>query len=289
MFRQIIVFTKFQELPSIKGLRSAAKALGREFITLDPLREASLFLENHAHFSLDIISPALLMIRTSGIEFDDFDFVLAKHLEQSGVTLSSPLWALETLRNKDRQLLTFHTHGLPIVPSWFIRGELPENVPWETKESDPQVVLKSIRGNKGIGHRLLAYSQLKEVWKGHSNDQRYHIQPFLSEAKEVRLLVIGDRSFYLKRELGRDWRKNSDYSPLSLYSPKKNEDNQFQNLIAQIKDLLKMKVFAVDLILSEERQRWEILEVNSHPGVEAASEVIGKEIPLYQYIIEAHD
>lgn len=291
VFRQIIVFTKFPELPSIKGLRRAATDTGRQFLAINPMREASLSLENCQMAPLnnfDIEDNALLIVRTSGIEFDDYDYFQARYLTQQGVTLSEPLWALETLRDKDRQMLFLHTQGFPIIPTLTLRGELPEKLPWE-KVGNQKTVVKSIRGNKGIGHQLLDRAELEKFWDEsiQKNDQRYILQPYVENAPEVRLLVLGDQVFTLGREQGRDWRKNSDYSSFVPYEPKKKEALFFEDTINKVKECLSLKVFAIDLIFH--LGSWHLLEVNSHPALESSKKAMRPMDNPYELFLKAYD
>lgn len=291
VFRQIIVFTKFPELPSIKGLSRAAQDAGRQFLAINPSREASFSLENGQNTLLDhfeILENALLIVRTSGIEFDDYDYFLARHLTQQGITLAEPLWALETLRNKDRQMLFLHTQGFPIIPTFTCRGKLPEKLPWE-KNGAHKTVIKSIRGNKGIGHQLLERSELEKFWDEslQKNDQRYILQPYVENAPEVRLLVLGDQVFTLGRELGRDWRKNSDYSSFIPYEPNKKEALFFEHTIKKVRQTLSLKVFAIDLIWHEET--WHLLEINSHPALESSKKAMRPMENPYELFLQAYE
>lgn len=291
MFRQIIVFTKFPELPSIKGLRRAAEDAGRQFLAFNPMEEAQILIENGklpSLFNKELATPSLLIPRTSGIEFDDFDYFLARHLSEQGVTLSEPLWALETLRNKDRQMLFLQTHQFPIIPTMALRGPLPKVLPWE-KKGARKTVVKSIRGNKGIGHKLFDRQELEEFWKLslQKKDQRYILQPYIENAPEVRLLVFGEQIFKLGREQGRDWRKNSDYSSFVPYQSSHEDEKQFNSLIIKVRDTFGLKVFAIDLILHN--SSWHLLEVNSHPALESSKKAMRPMENPYELFLQAYD
>ena len=157
------------------------------------------------------------MVRTSGILFDDIDLTLAKEFEERGARLHIPIPALRIFRDKSAQAQWLHTQGIPGVKSLVLRGQLnpTEFETWDS--SSEEFIVKSIRGNKGIGVKKFSRSDLSKFWEQTSNsfDQRYIIQPFLKEALEVRHLILGDEHFFIQKNPPKDpneFRKNSAYS-----------------------------------------------------------------------------
>lgn len=291
MFRQIFVFTKNQDLPSVKALQDLAMHNDIIFKVLNPLEEGQLTLGRHLQLckEADLDAPSLLIIRTSGIEFDDFDLLLAEAFQAEGICVNLPISSLRVLRDKDRQLLALRNLGLSIVPTIVARGE-PENFRGAIEEmihtyaDDQKLVVKSIRGNKGIGHKLLSLNEFLKEWKS-KEDQRYHIQPYLKERREVRMITFhhpeGVKNFFIERISGRDWRRNGDFTEFKQFTPSPTESEEFLEISSQLWKRFKMPCFAVDFIFDK---TWLILEVNSSAGFEKAQKTLG--LNLYQIYFE---
>lgn len=293
MFRQIIVFTKSPKLPSISGLRKATLRTGRKFIPINPMVETSFVLGENQFCSLTdkkFNSEDLLLIRSSGVEFDDIDLTFAQHLENRGIHAAELLSSLRILRNKDQQMLYLNHLNLPIVPTWILRGKISQEMPWCQKSGVEKFVLKSVRGNKGIGQKLLTRSELKTFWEDalNKNDQRYLIQPYLDSAPEIRVLALGENIFYLGRKEGRDWRKNSDFASFYPYPIGVDEKNTIDRYVSILKASLSLKVFAIDLIRDQEKN-WLILEVNGHPGLEASKHAMETSEDPYTLYLRSYD
>lgn len=146
----------------------------------------------------------------------------------------------------------------------------------QIKDHDMWVV-KSIRGNKGIGHQLLNQKGLFDFWNSAllNNDIRYLIQPY-SPGREVRHLILGKKSFFIEKVGSKDWKKNLANSEFINYMPTKKEEIHFKGVSERIQQELGLRTCAVDYLLVGDD--WKILEVNYAPGLVGAAKVFGEEI-----------
>lgn len=275
MFRQIIVFTKSPSLESNIGLNNAAKHIGLKLSYYNPFGEL-VWETSQKPINLPFIPDpeTLLLLRTSGVFFDDIDLHAAEHISQSfGSALSAPINSILNLRNKDQQTMLLSRLNIPIVETLLVRGELT----MAQLKSHEQWVLKSIRGNKGIGHQLLNQKELLEFWSSAllKNDIRYLLQPYLP-GREVRHLVLGKKSFFIEKLGSLDWKKNLANCEFTNYMPTKEEEFHFKKVASKIQKNLGLTTFATDFLLVN--NKWKVLEVNYAPGLVGAAKVFSEEI-----------
>ncbi len=267
-FNRILILTRNEELQSIKELKKLAISSGLTPEIINP------FDQLHLHHNQDC-SSCIILPRTSGILFDDIDLTLSELLIQQGAMGPIPIQAIRILRDKDRQYIFLKSLQLPLVPSILHRGKL------ESSHIDEGLwIVKSIRGNKGIGIERFSKEDLLDFWSKalQRNDQRYIIQPFIKSALEKRILCLGSKLYAIDKEnrVNDDWKKNAQYAEFTKARPSKDEEELFKSHAQKIKDHLKLPAFAIDYILNE--NEWNILEVNVHPGLEASSEAMGENL-----------
>lgn len=292
MFRQIIVFTKSATLPSIQGLKAAADQLGLPLKLFNPFQEltwdsaaGALPTKLVPYISWDSIgNQELILLRTSGILFDDIDLYLGEELKERGAHLHCPISSLQILRNKNQQALWLSRQKLAHVKTLLKRG------PLTTEELEmwcisKEYVLKSVRGNKGIGLKKFSKDELLSFWEqlqsGH--DQRYLIQPFHGDTREIRHLVIGKESFFIEKLPGSDWRRNAEFSIFEKATLKDTEKATLLANAKQIQNELKATCFAIDYLSVE--NNWEILEINANPGLHEANKHF--EVNLYETYLKS--
>ena len=139
--------------------------------------------------------------RTMGVNFDEFDLRVARHLETQHFQISNPLSLLTSLRDKVAQIQTLHQWGVPIIPSLILRGDIDGNnhtaiQRFIRQSKHSRFILKTERGNQGLGVSLIngidsLYSWLTTLRA--TRDQRFILQPFIEDAQEYRILMCGDQ------------------------------------------------------------------------------------------------
>lgn len=312
MVRQIIVFTKSSLLPSIQGLIDAAKTLEISITPFNPFEEtfwptdeAYKLPERLATFSQNLPTSKAgsnvethLIVRTSGILFDDIDLLLAQELERQGVKTSISIGALKLMRDKSAQALWLKNNQVPFVPTLNLRGKLDREslLKWsqkhqaqQTQQNKDQFIIKSIRGNKGIGVKKFTSEELFSFWDQcfEHQDQRYVIQPYFENCRELRLLCLGERSFFIEKDKPSDlceFRRNSQYSQFRKYEPEDHERQELKDMAETIQKELNCPSFALDLLKVGET--WKVLEMNASPGISSAQKVFPQE-NLYEHYLRS--
>lgn len=297
MFRQIIVFTKSSQLTSVQGLIGAAQTLGISLQTFNPFEEtlwdhqSGLKLPKRLEAAnSDQWQDTLVIVRTSGILFDDIDLLLAQELKKWGATLHLPLPALRLFRDKSAQAKWLWDNNFEIVPSLSLRGPLSEKLINDWSPHTKNFIVKSVRGNKGIGVKKFTREELLLFWEQthKSYDQRYLIQPFIEDTTELRHLVIGDKHFLIQKNPSIDpneFRKNSQFSEFTKYEGKNEEKEKLIGQAHLIQEKLNCDSFALDLLKVD--GQWKILEMNANPGLTQVSEVLKDEVDLFKVYLES--
>lgn len=270
VIRQIIVFTKSPHFNTVQQLKEASESLGILFRCFNPFQEGSHLIGSlEPPLPQPLASDTLLLPRTSGVLFDDWDLQLAGlWQEKFSIQLSHPLKALETLRDKARQALWLEKHQLPFIPTLIPRGILKEECLKRlssTGELLEHYVLKSIRGNKGIGVEKFTLKELISFWEKTDHDQRYLIQPLIEGQKEVRILCLGEKLLGIEKK-SREWKKNGQSSEFIPFTEKAHP---VFALSRRIQKLLDCPNLAIDCFLEGEEAT--IIEINANPGIEYAS------------------
>lgn len=276
---KLILLAENENLYSSKRLMDEARILGLEAEHINPY-QVSFELTPH---STHDCQNTFVLHRSTGIRFDDFDLCLSEHLESHGATIINSLKTIRTLRDKLSQHLFFEKAGLPAMPTFAMRGKLDleklEDVctRFSALSKESKFIVKTERGNKGIGVNLLESKQslfgLLETFWG-MQDQRFILQPYLP-GDEFRVLIIGGviTGVIHKQASQSDYRKNANRSigvyktidqvPAMIIDTAKKCYNQAEALVA-----------GIDLIYHNSQVY--ILECNLVPGFEAMEALSGK-------------
>ncbi len=283
MAKKLILLTQNPEISTIQGIAQHAIGQGVAVEFLDPFNNTNLV-------DIPAASELWLLPRTSGILFDDIDLHLCEAWIKAGAYCPIPLDSIKKLRDKDRQYLVLNQiegKELPLVKTLIHRGKLTldhlKNL--SSKESETKEwVVKSIRGNKGIGIEKYTTCELLHFWQEAvaKKDQRYLLQEFIPNAREVRVLALGQKLYAIEKvnfdEL--NWKKNAQYAKFEKAELTAKESEAFLRYSQIIREELRLPCFAIDLIFNESNQSapWQILEVNVHPGLDASSEAMGRNL-----------
>lgn len=298
MLRQIIVFTKSPDLTTIKGIRDSASFIDSEIITLNPNEQMTWSSkEGIGGLPGELLKRnPLIIIRTSGVEFDDSDLFLAQEMERQGASLATPISSQIILRNKDAQTLWMQANDVIHIETLIHRGPLTlEDL--EAWCPCDNYVLKPTRGNKGIGVTKFTPSELISHWKDlrENGDQRFLIQPFI-KTREFRQLVLGDQHFFIEKlpspDTPDEWKRNSEYSIFTEINedrlPKGVTKEELIQRAGLIQKRLGLANLALDLL--EQDDDLKVLEINGQPGLDSATEALRKKRPdinLYHLYMNA--
>lgn len=298
MFRQIIVFTKSDHLPIVQGLIDASQSLGISMVTLNPFDEVCWSMEGpaklperHKNLEKGDLKDTLLIIRTSGIFFDEADLLFARAMENRGAQIHFPLSSMMILRDKSAQCLWLIENGFSPVSTLFVRGPLTSEQLTSWQPDFEEFVVKSVRGNKGIGVMKFAKDDLLSFWQNVQSqanglrDQRYLIQPFY-QTRELRHLILGERHFFIEKGVPTkpgEFRRNTKFCHLEEARLETSEREHLINTAKILQQKLGAKSLGLDLLYIE--GEWKILEVNANPGLGEASNLF-KDINLYELYLK---
>jgi ribosomal protein S6--L-glutamate ligase len=280
----MLLFSEHSELYSTVRLMAEAKNLGLDPHWKNPYEHFTLGY--NAAAQLPTGRPLLILHRTTGVRQDDFDLQVSLSLQKEGITVVNDPHAMLFLRQKDWQDHLLKEHQLPTVPTYSFRGHPG---PRQQEEillalgpylgTKPQFILKSTRGNQGIGVSLLRgmdslMSVLETLWA--IRDQHFLIQPYLQEAVEYRLFICRQKILSALKRTPRknDFRANNDRGSAEIMDP------HHIPMICQ-QALLGVKaanIFygAVDILLW--REQIFILEINPVPGFKQLEKLTGENI-----------
>lgn len=222
---KILLIAENSQLYSSKRLMDEVEILGHTPLHLNPY-QASLGLGVSAIRKEEV---DIVLHRSTGIRFDDFDLMLSETYQDDGAVIINPLTTLRQLRDKLSQHHFFRREKLTCLPSIGLRGKI------DREELEPVInhfselagadrfILKTERGNKGIGVNLLEskrslWGMLETFWG--MQDQRFILQPYVP-GEEYRVLIIGNEiSGIIHKQNGSDdYRKNANRAEGVYLSP----------------------------------------------------------------------
>jgi glutathione synthase/RimK-type ligase-like ATP-grasp enzyme len=270
-----LILTRDLQLPSGKKLQDAFHQRGEKLSSFNP------FAQETGHLFRS--TPRGVLIRTTGILFDDGDLALAQSWKNRGaIALNSPE-SLLAIRSKDWQFSILEREKLPLLPWCPWKGQINERFfsqltkYWKCQK----LVVKTVRGCKGLGQYLIQDSnELVKLWNNfyQKNDQRYLIQAYLPAQKEIRLAFIGGQIWLMKKE-GTHWQKNASNAQWSALNEQEKKTLPFspQEVLEKVGHQFPLDYGAIDILISEQGE-WFLLEVNGVPGFEQWDQVFQMDI-----------
>lgn len=272
-FKTVYLASESPDLYTSKRLLSESKKLGYSSIWLNPYEQHISLKKKHSSQDLE----GLYFHRTSGTRYDDYDLLLAKYYQESGLKITNPLNAVDLFRKKDEQALFFNKHHLPTPDSIIYRGELTQEL-WEEARKlskNEKYVLKMARGNQGIGVNLIQGAQsLKSLLETfHAlRDQKFLIQPYIDHKREWRLFFLKNQLLAtIERTLTKDdFRGNSKRARAKLV---KKIPPSLDSMALKASQLSGLDYCGIDII--EDKDHFLILEVNPVPGFLQVEELSG--------------
>lgn len=240
--------------------------------------------------------PDLVINRTTALNFDDLDLSILSFFESKKIECRNPLRSFELLRNKERQLVELKNMGITAPPSLHLRGAIDDEklaiiekeikkwqkLKFTQKKYADQFVLKTLRGNKGIGVNLIRgfdslASVLETFWA--LGDQRIILQPYLHHQKEYRLFYLKNGESFLIEKTKKDnaFRSNANRSDTKWLKKIPTRLKPLLDISENVANKFQLHYAGFDFW---EASNGEIIlgEVNPVPGFENIEELTGENI-----------
>lgn len=196
-------------------------------------------------------------------------------LEKSGVRLVNPPRAIETCVDKYLTLERLRAAGLPVPRT--VVCQTAETVLSAADQLGGNVVLKPIFGSEGRGlERPRTSAELQATAASWVEAGRVvYLQEFIDHAGwDLRLLVIGERTWAMQRSNPHDWRTNASRGA-TVAAWQATADQQ--SLALKAAAAVGAPLAGVDLVYDRQGQPY-VLEVNSAPGWKYLSAATGSDI-----------
>lgn len=221
--------------------------------------------------------PALLLLGIPGGTLEQVVFRMdaLAALELTGVKVLNPPRAIETCVDKYLTLQRLGSNGLPI-PRTAVCQTLDQALE-ATNQLGSDIVLKPLFGSEGKGlERATNLKELRAIATRWLELGRIlYLQEFIPHAGwDLRLLMIGDRIWAMRRSNAGDWRTNASRgATIAPWSPNEQELEFARKAAAAVG-----AAFAgVDLVYDQHGAPY-LLEVNSAPGWKYISAATGVDI-----------
>ena len=230
-----------------------------------------LRLENPYHHSLPLQEPMFshqfTVLRSTGINYDDFDLTLMKYLEGLPIPSLNPWNEHQIFRDKANQWQWYQSHRIPHIPTALPKGPDILNYIVENFKTT-KYVIKTRRGNQSRGTWLINQNSSLKTWLNYlsnSNDKNFIVQPYLNFRQEWRVLFIGKKSWsFLKNSSdNHEFLSGNDLPFVHKQAPA-----EVSELAVKIQKNLYANFFSVDVGLTS--QGPVVIEVNLISGLEKA-------------------
>lgn len=221
--------------------------------------------------------PLLLLLGIPGGTLEQVVFRMdaLAALQLTGVNVLNPPRAIETCVDKYLTLQRLAAAGLPI-PRTVVCQTLEQTLE-ATKQLGNDVVLKPLFGSEGKGlERATNSEELRAIALRWLEAGRVlYLQEFIPHAGwDLRLLVIGERVWAMRRSNAQDWRTNASRGATnSRWTPNERE-LEFAHKAAST---VGAPIAGVDLVYDQQGAPY-LLEVNSAPGWKYISAATGADI-----------
>lgn len=221
--------------------------------------------------------PVLLLLGIPGGTLEQVVFRMdaLAALQQTGVQLLNPPRAIETCVDKYLTLQRLAAAGLPIPRT--VVCQTWEQASEGLQQLGGDVVLKPLFGSEGKGlERATDRETLRSITTRWLELGRIlYLQEFIPHAGwDLRLLIIGERIWAMRRSNPDDWRTNASRGArVAHWEP----DDRERELARQAAAAVGAPLAGVDLVYDRQGQPY-LLEVNSAPGWKFISAATGVDI-----------
>lgn len=174
----------------------------------------------------------------------------------------NPIATHELLRDKGHQFKFLERKGFHLIP-------------WRTLDSrgdflPEKILIKPIRGQGGWGIRVMNQEEFLK-WESETTDRSWIIQPYLENARELRLFFCGEEEFLLERSgaIAANFSQGGKAKLIPI-------PTALSELGDEIRHLTDASYGAIDLF--EVNGQHLILEVNPVPGTQQLEQITGQNI-----------
>jgi glutathione synthase/RimK-type ligase-like ATP-grasp enzyme len=223
---------------------------------------------------------SLLILRSTGLDYDDFDIRLAELWAQEHHLFSANRldWTL-LLRDKLHGAKLLSQLQLPVLPTYPLSDP---NLMTNVKNSQDGFIVKPMRSNQGKGlfaiDSLHSLKTVARAWKD-LGDTRFVVQPRLKKKREWRVLGLPNKEplWILRSPRHEDEvLGNRAYSHESLFNSSKEQGT------SKLEKLLKEKLKSLNYwgsdIIETTKNQFFVLEVNASPGLKGAEELTSENL-----------
>lgn len=226
--------------------------------------------------TLDPLDAILVRTMPPGsLEQVVFRMDLLSRLEATGVCVVNSARAVECAVDKYLTSARMHAAGLRIPPTWV--GQTADEAQAAYERLGGDVVVKPLFGGEGRGLARVSDPEMaSRAFRMLEQMQAViYLQQFVPhEGADIRILLIGDEVYAMRRRNPLDWRSNvSRGATAESYLPA-DEEVEMARIAARV---VGARVAGVDLLPGRDGQLYAI-EVNAVPGWQAIARVTGVDI-----------
>ncbi len=274
---KIALVTTLPGLKENERIATEAKNLGHEFELVD-LKDFNFFLKPELEQQLVHLDADVVVVR--GI-FNSIKATatILESLRKKGVRIfDNNFLTQQYLIDKVTDLLKLSLNNIPVPKTAYSRNfqdylQMADDLKYP-------VIFKSTRMGKGanvfkLENRTSLEELLNDLQQKGKNAKSYLMQEFVDYEHDLRVLVIGERIFTMKRIPG-DGEFRANFSlggKVELF----DLDSDGQALARQALKAVGMSVGGVDILIDKQNKRY-ILEVNHTAGMVGMEEATGENI-----------
>lgn len=265
----VYIWTRSPQAPTNQRLWEEAQKQG-----------LNVFIENLAGTPVRPRARSLLFLRSTGLDYLDYDIRLGLLWQQKGLVFpANSLELTQKLRDKTLAHFCLQKLGLPTPPTYKLDD--PELL-LKLKLAPKGIVVKPRRSNQGKGLFVLdSLASLKTVARAWEDlgDTRFVVQPKLDKKREWRVLGLPDQApLWILRspQNPEDIRGNRSFSHESLFNAQKESATRALELCLT-KKLKGLNYWGADILETREGDFF-VLELNPSPGLSGAEELTQKNL-----------
>ncbi len=196
-------------------------------------------------------------------------------IESQGTPVINPPRSLEIAIDKYLALARIQDAGLPVPPTRVSQTAEDALAAWESLGRD--VVIKPLFGGEGRGLMrvtdpdlaMRAFRTLEQL-----NAVIYQQAFIQHEGFDIRVMLIGDQAFAVKRSNRSDWRTNLARGG---HAESVTLDPRWHEMAIAVADVVAASVIGVDLLPSVSGETY-VLEVNAVPGWRGLQKTVSSDI-----------
>ena len=274
---KIIILTNFPK-EEIDRLKNEGELQGHQMTVINPHGSHPVIQDNKLVIAGVTDQEADLVIARSILYSIKEVVALLSHLRQTGTKVfDNNLINLSYSINKVADLMRLAMAGIP-VPNTRHSHDYEHFVSLASELKYP-LIAKPTSTGQGVGVTKIENEEDLLVFTGNAikednSASRYIMQEFIPYVYDLRLLIIGDHVFCMRRiPREGDFRANFSLGgTVELFKP----DESMINLAKKALRAVGMTIGGVDILVTKDKQY--VLEVNHNPGFEGMELATGRNI-----------